>query len=330
MNDIVSFVNDNILNNKGVLLYLTEYGSKLYGTNTEKSDVDVKGIFISPPEMHWLGKAKDHFTYTSGNNNSGNTKDDIDIELYSVQKFISLLAKGETGAFDLLFSMFRKDTVLHQDENFVELLQDAKDIFITKNTKAFVGYCIQQAKKYGVKGSRYGELLKLKEQMELYRMSPLENFITDFDENEFNYCKVIYKNEMTFLSILGKLAPSSMIVDEVIDNRISGQIKSYGHRARAALESVDYKALSHAFRVLGEMEELAINKMITFPLKDAKFLKDIKAEKYSLDELIPMIEGRLEMLEALYNESKLPEKVDYEDVDLLLEGILEQRYNVWY
>ena len=64
----------------GTPLYLTVFGSHLYGTNTENSDKDYKGIFLPSVKNLILGKKMDSISLTSGNNNSKNSSEDCDIQ----------------------------------------------------------------------------------------------------------------------------------------------------------------------------------------------------------------------------------------------------------
>ena len=73
------------LNVPGDLLYLTQYGSHLYGTNTENSDLDYRGIFI--PKIRDLVLKRDVDEYNT-ELNMNNIK--VDVKLFSIHKFIKL------------------------------------------------------------------------------------------------------------------------------------------------------------------------------------------------------------------------------------------------
>jgi predicted nucleotidyltransferase len=153
--------------NKDKILYLSFFGSKLYGTDTEKSDTDLKGIFLPSKDSCFMLNAVKQ--YTSESKEGQNTKDDIDITLYSLQYFLELLSTGDTGAMDLFFSIYSNKTIIHQEPEFIELLKINKPYLITKNPAAFFGYIMGQVSSYGIRGSRYGDLLKLRKSIEEFR-----------------------------------------------------------------------------------------------------------------------------------------------------------------
>ena len=149
------------------VVYLTKSGSTLYGTNGPDSDVDYKGIFIPNKQDVLLKRDIPYITYTTGNKDSKNTADDIDIHLDSIHTFTRLTAKGETGALDLLFSMFT-DKVVLQRLGFVMAVTDNYTKFFGRNLQAFIGYSVSQLKKYNIKGERYNEVVKLNQLIKQY------------------------------------------------------------------------------------------------------------------------------------------------------------------
>ena len=316
------------------LVYVTEFGSTLYGTNSENSDKDYKGIFIPPIDDLILGKASENFKFNTGNSNSKNSKNDIDIELWSVNKFFKLLKNGETGSIDLLFSMFREDTILFEDKAFTSKIKENYKLFLSKNMKAFIGYCLGQASKYGIKGSRYGDLLKFRQELDNFKDEDTTSFVIkmleltkDYEVNNFKYIKVIEKEDKKYLSVLGKLAIENLTIKE-LKERTDNQLKQYGDRTKLALEGVDWKALSHAVRVLFEMVEIIETEFLVFPLKGRGYLKQIKynSKVENLDYILELISSQLKMIEKLLEQSKLPEgisKSNLKKIDELLLSIVK-------
>ena len=69
------------------------------------------------------------------------------------------------------------------------------------------------------------------------------------------------------------------------------------------------KALSHCIRVLFEVEELLTTGKITFPLKEANFIKSIKFNTTVLTfkEIIEWIENKIKYIDTLIPTCNLPE-----------------------
>ena len=142
------------------VIYISKYGSKLYGTDNPNSDTDYKGLFIPSKESVLLKKDIEHYNFNSNNTNTKNSKDDIDLQLFSIYKWFSLLKKGETGAIDILFSLFREDTQVFNDPKYTLVLKENYRRFYNRNLHSFLGYCVGQSKVYNIRGERFNELHK--------------------------------------------------------------------------------------------------------------------------------------------------------------------------
>jgi predicted nucleotidyltransferase len=68
------------------IIFRCKFGSDLYGTNTENSDVDYKSVFIPDGKDLILQKAAKHLqNNTKDNDITKNSKDDIDDESFSIK-----------------------------------------------------------------------------------------------------------------------------------------------------------------------------------------------------------------------------------------------------
>ena len=168
MTTIQETINDLVDNPFSIkMLYVGTSGSHLYGSSTPASDWDYKGIFLpSNPHHPFFATKKKHtqphaFEITTGSDTSSNGADDIDQAYFSVQKFFSNLSKGEAGAMDLLFSMWNPEHTVQQDIHFVNWCKENYLKLITRNPSSFIGFATGQARRYGVKGERYNELVGL-------------------------------------------------------------------------------------------------------------------------------------------------------------------------
>lgn len=294
-----------------------KFGSHLYGTNTPSSDQDYKGIFKAELKDIILGKDSKtiYENEISKGENGRNTSEAVDCEWIELRKFISDCLSGQTYALDMVFA---PENMWIESSPEWRHIVDNKDKLLSKDVKPYIGYCRQQANKYGLKGSRLGELIRLLEWLNtLPKQDQLINHIESFSQSEFlwreqkelnNQGRVI---EQDFLVVLEKRFPISATVKKMIES-LDSIFAKYGSRAIEAERNngVDWKAVSHAFRCMYQLEELADTGHIIFPLKEAQKLKDIKLGKIDWnilnDELYSLMERTIKKVE----DSNLPDKPD--------------------
>ena len=99
MDTVDTLIRSFEMHQRAKVIYVTVYGSKLFGTDTPDSDTDYKGIFIPSMQDVLLKRDIEHYTYTT-NTQGKNDRSDIDLQLYSIYKWFDLLKKGETRALD--------------------------------------------------------------------------------------------------------------------------------------------------------------------------------------------------------------------------------------
>ncbi|RID84333.1 hypothetical protein D1953_14085 [Peribacillus asahii] len=131
-------------------IILSPTGSYAYGTNTETSDKDFKGVCI-PPIDYYLGLESFNEYNTTGGKNFRNTKDDVDVSVIHINKFVKDAMKGVPNNIEILFVRqedYLKVTPLGQ------LLIDHRHLFLSKNIqKKFGGYAYSQMQKLKSKQS---------------------------------------------------------------------------------------------------------------------------------------------------------------------------------
>jgi len=326
------------------IVYIAMYGSKLFGTDNPHSDTDYKGIFIPSQTDVLLKRDIEHYNYNT-NENSKNEKEDIDLQLYSVYKWFNLLKKGETGAIDLLFSLFRDDTQVYNDKNFTSIIMQNYAKFYNRHLHSFVGYCVGQSKMYNIKGKRFGELHDFVEHFKVLAIdnanAKLEIYFPEvekiFASKSYKYVKFIkasiargnqaYK-EGRYIELLGKRFAGSVSVGYFYE-KITEMEVQFGNRSRDSANGVDYKALSHAVRVINEVEELIDDGFITFPLKNRVYITSIKEGKEALEDVMHYLDIKLDEVQDKLEKSTLADKSDEVFIDdLLLSLIANTQYIV--
>ncbi len=307
------------------IILRTVFGSHLYGTNTEKSDLDFKSVYIPPAKDILLQNIKKAIqNKRSKVEFEKNNSDDIDEEIYSLDKFLSLVSEGQTVSLDVLFSNPEKHLI--KSEIWKEII-DNRERLISRKSEAFIGYCRQQANKYGIKGSRVAACRKSKEVLEalvgIYSRTPkLGDFETDLNylvEDEF--CEYDIKTlangqEIKHLSVCGRLMPFTSSLGNAYD-LIKKLFDEYGKRALQAEinDGVDWKALSHAVRIGQQAIELFDTHNIIFPRPNAHELVKIKKGELPYKEVAELIEELFVKVENASKNSTLPEKADSEWIE---------------
>jgi predicted nucleotidyltransferase len=301
-------------------------GSHLFGTNTPASDKDFKGVYLPSKEDILLGTAKSSVNTKTNNSGSKNTKDDVDVEFYSLQKFMQMLYEGQTVALELLWTP--EDQIISTSPFWEELRSHRTELLHRKVT-SFVGYCKTQADKYGVKGSRMGvvarslHFLNGLTNLQRHEHSRMHEVWRDLSaylagEEHVSYGEQpsnIVSNMTRYVEICGRKYQETAKIDYVIDS-LQKLYDSYGHRAKQAEnnEGIDWKALSHAYRVCCQAIEILEDGKLSLPLKleDRMIVTRIKTGSLSFKEFQPMLESKLAKVLESEKTSKLPADFDYD------------------
>lgn len=286
------------------------FGSQLYGTDTKDSDEDYKGIALPSTNNLLLGNIFKTQELGTGNNQSKNTPNDLDYNIYSLHYFIKLACEGETAAIDMLHV---PDNMILETSEEWKFIQANRKKFYTKNGKAFVGYARRQAAKYGCKGSRLKMIREAIAYLELnradVRMADIwaglpvgehARFIEDSPNGAWQY------------QICGRILQSTATTDYSL-NSLQLFYDRYGERSRLAEknEGIDWKAISHAIRAAEQLIELFTCNTITFPRPDADYLKAVKSGKIDYrKEVEPYLSDVMDRVEKLASISELPDKAD--------------------
>ena len=305
------------------------FGSKLYGTDTPESDLDIKGIFLPSAKEIIMGSHKEHYSNNTNNSTSKNTSDDVDEEMYSLKYFLELAFKGETIAIDMIHTPLDQMVYTSYQYGYIwEFIQDNRHKFYTTDMKAYLGYVRKQAAKYGVKGTRVACLRNVMDVvMNLKEMLTKED--TGTSEYHFKlseYVKQLPLNEFAFMdtddkgnvyyNVLGRKYQTTMRVSE-FKKKLTALWDEYGERARKAEanEGIDWKALHHALRGGFQLLEIYQTGDLLYPLKNKDLLLDIKKGniKFSVvSELLEEVVNDVESASKLASKNGMPDKVDKE------------------
>lgn len=354
----------------GKLIYLSQYGSHLYGLNTENSDIDFRGVYVPNLDDIILGKAQDEINteltidipQPSPVRKMDNglevvlsvcvtKKIKVDVKIFSLQKFIQLCSKADTNALDLLFSYNpeRKDIqqyVYNKEQfyesgilappyiPFLEFLINRGKLINTDRLESPITYAFKQATKYSIKGERRQVMMNLLKDVNTYLFldtTPanvsLSKFMTDFIYqdgtpviNHYIDGKHVKIDELDnkgkkekYLYVCGvqhqfnlELKRFAQRLEEKINKEYTSQ------RTIDAADGNDWKALSHAIRVLLEVKQLLEDGTITFPCIENRFLLRIKQGKINREVIDEFFNKELSNILEKVQSNELGWKYDEE------------------
>lgn len=322
---MMDFSKDEFLKDRDIVVVM-EFGSHLYGLNTPSSDKDYKGIYLPTKKELLMGETKTHYSYSTGDNDSKNGADDVDVEFYSLHYFLELARKGETVAMDMLHAP--KDKLMETSGVWKWLQKNRSDLY-TKNMKSYVGYVKTQAAKYGIRGSRMGALeevmkvvidlpvlekVKVSDLVFTDRLTVVGDFMNSLPVNE--HARFVSKETsqgiQMFYEVLGRKFQLTLKVKEFKDN-LKKIWDTYGERARMAKDNdgIDWKAVSHALRAGFQARAIYTEGEFSYPLKETDYLLDVKEGKRDfLNDVQPTLEALVEQVMELADNSGYPKKAN--------------------
>ncbi len=309
------------------------HGSHLYGTSTPASDTDYKGVHIPSGYGIIMQRAEDVIDDGVTSKAAGTAKNDadaVDSQSYSLAKFYGMLMKGDTVATEILFAPDPE----FQNQDWLEVRRVGKAL-LNRQCKGFVGYCVRQAAKYGIKGSRMSAVKALLDiigpaSLDVIKLGDIEPRLREFAETnehtKFVNIPTPHGKDAWHIDCCDRLMSMSVNINEAY--KVYAKVwENYGERARSAMtnEGIDWKAMSHAVRVAGQAIELLETGNITFPRPDAGLLLEIKQGRVPYSEVSVELERMVAEVHNASERSALPEKSDASIADAIIQFMyLEQ------
>lgn len=340
-------------------IYLTNHGSRAYGTSLPTSDHDVRGIVI-PPKVYFYGFLH-HFEQTQSK------KDDVETVLFDLRKFMKLAADGNPNVLEILF--------VHPEDRLVvtpvgQRLLDHREMFLSKKIKhTFSGYAVSQLKRI----QTHRKWLLDPPQRPLTRQEfglpertlvPADQLATaaslirkkveswDIDVTYLDDAsKIQLQAQLTGMladmqmahesdqqRVAGKLLGFSDNFLEVLENerkyaaaqRNWEQYQNWLHQrnpARATLEvqhGYDTKHAMHLVRLMRTCKEVLETGCLHVRRPDAKELLEIRNGAWTYENLLAWAEKQEQELTTLYEKSDLPRTPNFEKLDTLCIELIEQ------
>jgi predicted nucleotidyltransferase len=149
MADLLQHVKESGFPYSDRLIHVFVGGSELHGAKVQGTDdLDIYGVYIEPPEMILGLESFPHFVWSTAGDDRRNGPNDVDVTLYSLNKWAGLACKGNPTALHFLFA---KGVV--RDAAWARIVRN-KSIFLAQGcAKQFLGFADDQLKRMtGQKG----------------------------------------------------------------------------------------------------------------------------------------------------------------------------------
>jgi hypothetical protein len=297
-------------------------GAHLYGTQTPSSDLDIKGIVV-PCARDILLQQVPAVLNESRPRAAGerNEPGDVDVETFSLQRFLTLVTAGQPIAIEMLFAP--DSAMLAPPDPLWREVQALAPKLVSRRADVFLRYCRAQAERYGATGERAAAVQSAQAvlaaaeadrgaQARLEDLAePLAALAATSPHIALVDIAIRDGKIMRHLAICDRKVPFSAtlhLTREIVDRIAAG----YGARGRAAAEQggVDWKALSHAVRIGREVIELVSTGRLRFPLACAPHLLAIKLGQVPRDQVVRELDALPGEVERAAARSALPEHPD--------------------
>lgn len=338
--------------NNGLLVFEVITGSKAYGLDTEKSDTDIRGVFIlSKDEFYSLD-------YTAQVSNESN-----DIVYYELKRFVELLSKNNPNILEML--NVPANCVIQRNV-IMDSLQPG--MFLSRLCeKTFANYAYTQIRKaYGLEKKIVNPVDKERKSVLdfcfVYKGDesvPLITFLKqqDWDQDDCGLAGIphlrdcynlYYSTEKSYEGVMRSEISNDVCVSNIPKGEVPAgmlyfnkdgysvyckKYKEYWdwvakrneeryNSTMAHGKNYDAKNMMHVFRLLLMAKEIATEGRINVFRKDRDFLLGIKQGKYEYDELVEKAEKLKNELPDLYKKADLPDEPDLRRIN---EQLIEMR-----
>jgi hypothetical protein len=338
------------------VIYKTIYGSRAFGLADEKSDTDIRGVFVLP-KMQYFGLDR-----------TEQLSDERSNEVYwELDRFVTLLLKNNPNALEVLATS--REFVLFEDPLFTEL---RPSLFLSKlSCDTFANYAETQLKKARGLNKKivnpaparpeslldfchvldgYGSVPVLTwlaaknwsaDQCGLSRIPHMPDVYALFRSSSGEFAGLIKSadsGDLTASSIPPGRTPDGILCfnrDEFRRaNKAHADFRSWEEnrnedRYRANLDSgkgYDTKNLMHVFRLIEMAERIAKTGTLTTVTADREGLLRIKRGEREYSELVAEATQRLELVRSDFASSALPEIPNRDRILEILCSIRDRYY----
>jgi len=324
-------------------------GSKAHGISTPQSDTDMGGVFVCPNNQ-LLGLSADY--------RDEEADEKHDIVYWELNKFARLLTTSNPTVLEALF--VDPEFILVKDPAIMPFLE-RRDEFLTKECfNPFGGYAVSQIKKArGLNKMIVRPILERKTPVDFCYITYKNDTISikkwleelNLNENDISLAKLNHARDAYAVFIypggfckpngndvhVNNLPKGLQSIGTLFFNKDAYTIHCREYKQQKEWEqkrnpvryqsnlnkNYDAKNMSECFRLVQTCIEIANGDTYHVNRKgiDAEFLLDIRAHKFEYDELMNMLEGKIEEMNKATENSTIREAVDRDFVNQLVLDI---------
>jgi len=269
-------------------------GSRLYGTNTPTSDVDIRGFTFVP------------FEYVFDVKQFVCAELEGDHKIFNVMAFLHHVLKGDPQCTELLYAP--KSMHLQCNAAAQEILDLRSDIVSMNIYARILGYSNSEWRKARGEKIEVEKMPKTIQQL----LDEIRVFRPDLEKAEMD----------TIVEIL----------TQNLERKVVSSVGGLGSKRKAQVEKFGFctSSASHCIRLVTQLYDLIRYGEMTFPLPNADLCRDIKLGKYDLKTVSDIYEEYVAKVEESKPKSVLPQKPNREKVwetyvKLTGKDILEDR-----
>ena len=321
-----NFLRENEYLGKNIIL-LTLGGSHAYGTDTPRSDLDIRGCAINS-KMEIL--LREDFEQV--------TEIETDTVIYSFQKLVGLLARCNPNTIELLGN--KPEHYLYLSFVGKELLEHAPMFLSKRAIYSFGGYANQQLRRLENKSSR----LVSQSEKERHILKTIQHASYDFREKFFTMPedaislyvdKAIQEDYDTEIFMDINLSHYPLRDYAGMLSQMQGIVKAYGKVGKRNEKAIEHnklgKHMMHLIRLyLMCLDILEKERIITYREKEHDLLMDIRNGKFLNDrrqpipEFYELVEEYEKRLEYAKEHSNLPEKPNEKEIREFVASVNER------
>lgn len=299
-------------------ILLSLHGSRAYGTNTDSSDYDYKGVAI-PPKRYFFGSL---FRFEQ--------KEELvqngwphDKTVYDIRKFVKLASDCNPNIIEILFVPESCYQVLTKHG---EMLVENRDLFLSKKARfTFSGYAHSQLKR--IRNHRSWLLNPPKVKPERKDFGLPDNDRKVINASTMGAFDELSESGYSFSSVVMETIQKEKQYATALQHwKQYESWKKSRNEDRAALEAkfgYDTKHAMHLMRLMRMCVEILDGKSVLVRRPDAEELLAIRNGAWKYDKLLEEAEKLEKKAEELYVSSSLQKSPDVHAIDQLCVRIVE-------